>query len=130
MILVDTNVLIRIEEVQLPSDQIVLSALSYGELQFGIERTADAVARRRRQSDLVRLTTMFPLGWLPFDRKAAESFGRLASVVAKQRPAHARSTDIMLAGQADALGASFMTFNAKDFELVADQVEIVVPTLR
>jgi tRNA(fMet)-specific endonuclease VapC len=36
----------------------------------------------------------------------------------------------MLAGHANSLGAKLMTFNAKDFELVADEVEIVVPELR
>ena len=58
------------------------------------------------------------------------SYARLAARVAKRRPAHARSTDIMLAGQAAALGAKVLTFNTKDFELVSDLVEIVVPELR
>lgn len=130
MILVDTNVLIRIDDVLLSDEQIVLSALSYGELQFGIARTSDAIVRRRRRTELARMTAMFPQGWMPFDRSAAESFGRLAVLVAQTRPAHARSKDIMLAGHAHSLGAQLMTFNAKDFDLVSDHVEIVVPTLR
>lgn len=33
----------------------------------------------------------------------------------------------MIAGHAYALGAAFMTFNGKDFELLANEVEIIAP---
>jgi predicted nucleic acid-binding protein len=36
----------------------------------------------------------------------------------------------MLAGHAYALGAALLTFNPKDFELVSDEVEILVPERR
>lgn len=67
---------------------------------------------------------------MPFDAAAADSYATLAAHVAAKRPAHARSTDIMLAGHAYALGAAFLTFNPKDFEHVSDRVEIIVPELR
>lgn len=131
MILLDTNVLIRIEQVALPAaENVALSALSYAELRFGIERTQSPRIRRERQHELAAVTELLQSDWLPFDQVAADSYARLVARVATQRPAHARSTDIMLAGQAAALGAKVLTFNTKDFELVADEVEIVLPELR
>lgn len=130
MLLLDTNVLIRIRDVRLPDTAIVLSALSYAELRFGIEHANDDSTRRKRLSDLARIGSMFPSDWLPFDTAAADSYARLAAHVAKKRPAHARSTDVMLAGHARSLGATLLTFNPKDFELITDEVEIVVPKLR
>lgn len=130
MLLLDTNVLIQIKDVRLPSEDVVLSALTYAELRFGVEGAIDARARRRRLADLAWVNAMFPTPWLSFDQNAAESYARLAARVATRRSSHARSTDIMLAGHANALGAKLVTFNTKDFELVADEVEIVVPELR
>lgn len=130
MLLLDTNVLMRIREVRLPVDAVALSVLSYAELRFGVERTRDPSVRRERQTDLARITSMFPSDWLPFDATAADAYARLAAHVATKRPAHARSTDIMLAGHAHALGAALLTFNPKDFALVSDEVEIIVPELR
>lgn len=130
MILLDTNVLIRIRNVRLPSDDVALSVLSFAELRFGVERAREAAVRRERQTDLARITSMFPSDWLPYDAAAAGSYATLAARVATKRPAHARSTDIMLAGHASALGAALLTFNPKEFELVSDDVEIIVPELR
>ncbi|HWV50393.1 MAG TPA: hypothetical protein VN035_13140 [Microbacterium sp.] len=65
--------------------------------------------------------------WLAFDQDAAVHYGKLASIVARTRSAHARTKDIMLAGHALSLGAKLVTLNPKDFSLVADEVEIVVP---
>lgn len=130
MLLLDTNVLIRIDEVRPPSEDVILSALTYAELRFGIERARDPRMRRQRSAELARVNALFPSPWLPFNQAAAESYARLAARVSTQRASHARSTDIMLAGHANSLGAKLMTLNAKDFELVSDEVEIVVPELR
>lgn len=130
MLLLDTNVLIRLRDVRLPLTTVALSALSYAELRFGIERVDEEATRRRRRADLARIDKMFSSEWLPFDSAAADSYGRLAARVAKHRPARARGKDIMLAGHAHALGATLLTFNPKDFELVADEVAILVPELR
>lgn len=130
MLLLDTNVVIRIAEVELPPDDIALSAVVYAELRLGIEHTADEATRRMRRRELSQVSALFDSAWLPFDRAAADGYAYLAARVIRTRPAHARSKDIMLAGQAHSLGAQLLTFNAKDFELVADQVDIVTPTLR
>lgn len=130
MILLDTNVLIQLDTVRLPPDDIALSAVTYAELQLGVERAADPVLRRRRRNELMRLSSLLDADWLPFDQAAADGYARLASEVILIRPAHARSKDLMLAGHAYALGAALLTFNSKDFELVSDRVEIIVPEMR
>ncbi|WP_337000913.1 MULTISPECIES: type II toxin-antitoxin system VapC family toxin [unclassified Microbacterium] len=130
MILLDTNVLIRLDDIRLPHDDVALSAIAYSELQLGVEHATDPGLRRRRRTELMRISALLEADWLPFDQAAADGYARLASRVMRSRPAHGRSKDIMLAGHAYALGATLLTFNTKDFELIADEVEIVVPELR
>lgn len=130
MQLLDTSVLISFEESILPDDSTVLSAISEAELRFGVERARSSGERRIRSTRLARIEFSISAGWAPFDSAAAQSYGRLAAIVARTRPAHARGKDIMLAGHAHSLGAALVTLNPKDFELVADEVEIVVPERR
>ncbi|GAA4167533.1 hypothetical protein GCM10022287_01220 [Gryllotalpicola koreensis] len=135
MILFDTSVLISAREslelwsAVLPDEIPVFSAISYGELAFGVSVAADAHARAERQENLNWIESLAPR-WLPYDRRAAAGYGVLAATVKRHRPAHARSKDIMLAGHAFALGASLATLNPKDFELVADVVPIISPASR
>ncbi|GAA5145377.1 hypothetical protein GCM10025768_02530 [Microbacterium pseudoresistens] len=130
MILLDTNVLIRIDDVLLPEDDLVVSALSYAELRFGVQSASDAEQRRRRRATITRIEQLLAPSWLPFTDRAAEAYAALAATVSKVRPAHARSIDTLLAGHALSLGAGVLTLNPKDFELVADELPIVVPKLR
>ncbi|MFE6734532.1 PIN domain-containing protein [Microbacterium sp. NPDC057650] len=127
--LLDTNVLIRIDEVRLPDDLAFVSAINLVELRFGVESASNPRTRRRRQEHITRAEALFPSGWLPFDDRAANGAARLSAIVLPHRPSHARSRDMLLAGHAYALGARLVTFNAKDFDLVADEVEIIVPEL-
>lgn len=130
MILLDTSILVDIDELVLPRDAVALSMITAAELRFGIERSPTTELRRQRTAQFHRITRVLDAPWLPFDEAAAESYGRLAAVVARTRPAHARGKDVMIAGHAQALGASLITLNPKDFELVADEVDIVVPERR
>lgn len=130
MILLDTNVLIKIDQIQLPNETVSLSTIALAELLFGIERAGDLREQRRRITQLARIELLVKSPWLAYDRAAARDYGRLAAIVTKTRPTHARSKDIMLAGHAASLGAALVTLNPKDFELVADEVEVVVPELR
>ena len=130
MLLLDTSVLIDVDRVRLPDEALTFSAVTYSELVFGIEAASTETLRRERTARLAWLRDTLETEWLPFDTFAAESYARLAARVALQRPRHARSKDIMLAGHAAALGARIATLNPKDFELVSDLVEIVVPELR
>lgn len=130
VLLLDTSVLIGLPELDLPDEPTALSAISYAELGLGIERATDPQHRRSRIARRTWYSEVFDTPWLPLDTAAADGYAYLASIVAKSRPAHARSKDIMLAGQAYALSARLATLNPKDFALVAEHVEIVVPRLR
>lgn len=130
MILLDTSALIVLPRLQLPDEPLALSAIVHAELSFGVEAATTDEHRRERRTRMAWVEANLGATWLPFDVAAARSYAKLAARVTLRRPAHARSKDIMLAGQAHALGASLMTFNTKDFELVSDLVDIVAPTLR
>jgi len=130
MFLLDTSTLIDLPRVRIPDGPLVLSALTYAELSFGVERARTSTIRRERVARRAWLRDALGSDWLPFDTAAADGYGRLAAIVARTRPSHARSKDIMLAGHAHSLGASLVTLNPKDFDLVADEVDIVVPELR
>lgn len=129
MILLDTSVLIDNPKVHLPEGDLAFSAISYAELSFGIAVQSDPATRAQRQARL-NLLDQFGNDWLPFDRNAAAGYAELAARVHARRASHSRSKDVMLAGQALSLGAAFATLNPKDFELVADLVQIVVPDRR
>ncbi|AYG03254.1 PIN domain-containing protein [Gryllotalpicola protaetiae] len=132
MILLDTSILISARQTlnrwgdTPPDETAVFSILSYAELAFGIAAATDRDTRAGRQENLTWIESLAP-NWLSFDRRAADGYAAVAAAVRPTRPAHARSKDIMLAGQAYALGASLATLNPKDFELVSHLVKIVAP---
>lgn len=130
MLLLDTSVLIELGRLRVPEVPLAFSAVAYAELTFGVEIAATSALRRERIARLAWLRDTLGTEWLPFDSAAAEKYALLAARVAPQRPRHARNKDIMLAGHALAIGAGLATLNPKDFDLVADEVEIVVPELR
>jgi predicted nucleic acid-binding protein len=122
VILLDTSVLID-PPVEWPGAILGSSMLCLAELEFGVQRAPNAAERARR----ARRLTVYrdQLQWIPFEEPDAASYGVLAAKVAPTRPAHARSTDIMIAAQALTLGVPLLTRNVKDFELVSDLVEIL-----
>jgi len=132
VILLDTSVLIAAPQSigswgeTLVGETPLFSALSYAELAFGIAVAADRDTRAERQQNLAWLDAL-GVEWLPFNRQAADGYAAVAPTVHSQRRAHSRSTDIMLAGHAYSLGASLVTLNPKDFELVSHLVKIVTP---
>lgn len=122
MILLDTSVLID-PPVQWPAPVLGSSSICLAELQFGIQAAPTAAIRSARVRRVAAYRSL--LEWIPFEESDAESYGMLAGRVAKQRPAHARSKDIMLAAQALTLGVPLLTRNVHDFDLVSDLVEIL-----
>jgi predicted nucleic acid-binding protein len=123
MIMLDTSVLIDFPN-EWPADELfACSAVTLAELQFGLQLTVGSPNHAARQARLTLLESLFE--WTPFDEKAAVGYGTLATVVSRTRAGHARSKDIMIAGHAYSIGASLMTRNPKDFELVDEMITII-----
>jgi predicted nucleic acid-binding protein len=129
VLLLDTSVLIELDAVVLPEERYAVSAISYAELLFGVEHASDDGVRRKRRERLAWIERL-GLAWEPFGIEAALGYARVAARVAQRRPAHARSKDVLLAGQAESMGAGIATLNPKDFGLLDDVVPIVVPPRR
>jgi predicted nucleic acid-binding protein len=127
LILLDTSVLIGMAPEGWPVGQVSLSAVSYAELALGVMVATDMQARQSRQSRLYRLDSV-GMEWLPFDRQAGDGYAVVATAIHRVRPAHSRSKDIMLAGQAYSLGASLATLNVKDFVGLSGLIEVITPS--
>lgn len=121
MILVDTSSLVS-PPARWPRPVLGSSVLCLAELQFGVHSAPDAVTRAQRVRNLARYRAF---EWIPFEEPDAESYALLAAKVARKRPGHARSKDILIAAQALTLGVPLLTRNVKDFHLVSDLVEIL-----
>ena len=123
MIMLDTSVLIDFPD-EWPDDELfACSSITLAELQFGLQLTIGTPKHAERQARLTLLDSQFE--WTPFDEKAALGYGTLAVVVNQNRPNHARSKDLMIAGHAYSIGASLMTRNPRDFELVDKMINII-----
>jgi len=121
VILVDTSSLVS-PPARWPRPVLGSSVLCLAELQFGVHSAPDAVTRAQRVRNLARYRAF---EWIPFEEPDAESYALLAAKVARKRPGHARSKDILIAAQALTLGVPLLTRNVKDFHLVSDLVEIL-----
>ena len=90
-----------------------LSAIALMELEYGAAKRPDVPAFRER---ILRLTAIFP-DVAPFDAACARQAGTVRAQLATLRP-NAQpigSYDALLAGQALALGAVFVTDNVAEF---------------
>ena len=122
VILLDTSVLVQ-PVAPWPGSVLGSSVLCLAELQFGIHVASSAALRASRVRNLEKYRRV--LEWIPFEEPDSESYAVLAARVAKTRPGHARSKDLLIAAQALTLGVPLLTRNTKDFELVSDLVEIL-----
>ncbi len=93
-----------------------LSAIALMELEYGASKRPDVTAFRER---ILRLQSLFP-SVLPFDSAAACHAGYIRARLANLKPnaQPISSYDALLAGQALALGAVFVTHNATEFARV------------
>jgi predicted nucleic acid-binding protein len=125
--LIDTSVLIRLEEIQpddLP-DELTISTLTLAELAAGPHATKDSAERARRQDRLQRTESAFTP--MPFDAAAARAYGRVYSaVILRGRKARGpRAVDLLIAATAVAAGLPLFTRNPSDFEGLGDLLELV-----
>lgn len=123
-VLLDTSVLIGAEEG--PGGDSAISVISLSELHFGVLAAPDEEARARRMRRLAIIEDRFDA--LPFDAEAARECGRLHAAVAQRggKPRR-RAFDLAIAATANVNRVPLLTYNAKDFEILADLVDVRNP---
>ncbi len=117
----DTSVLISAEG---PEDtESAISVVSVMELHFGVLVASDPDERARRVQRLAAVEATFdPIG---LDVEIAREWGRLAAaVVERGGQPRRRAMDLAIAATAIVERVPLMTYNASDFEIVSDLVEI------
>lgn len=122
--LLDTSVLIAAEEP--PGDEAAISVVSLTELHFGVLTAADDEIRAVRIRRLGIVENRFDA--LPFDATAARECGRLHAAVSHRggKPRR-RAFDLAIAATANVQGVPLLTYDAKDFSIVEDLVDVRVP---
>jgi tRNA(fMet)-specific endonuclease VapC len=92
--------------------QLCISSIALAELRFGAE-----TRRSRRLHDLIG-TFLGSIGAIPFDERAADHFGKVATALAR-RGAPIGTFDSLMAAHALSLGLTFVTNNTRHFARVA-----------
>lgn len=114
-VLLDTSVVIDppAEGTASFADVVSVSALTVGELYYGIGATADPVEQLHRTYRLRYLLDTYDV--LPFDAYVAESYGLLANLVRQAgRDPRPRRLDLLIAATAVHHGFALATRNAVD----------------
>lgn len=123
VVVLDTSVLIDIERLDVtdrPDTTFVLSAITIGELAFGIDR-ADREAREKR---LRRVLLSYEV--LPFGVEEAKLYGVLAALVrAAGRNPRPRRLDLQIAATAAGARLPLLTANPDDFVGCSPMVDVV-----
>ena len=86
---------------------VVMSAITYAELQYGVAVARDPV---REDGNLHALAELIPV--LPFDRAAGEAYGPVRLATRERKADH---LDKLIAAHAIAAGAVLVTNNVRDF---------------
>lgn len=120
-VLLDTSVLIGAE--QGPDEEAAISVVSLTELHFGVLVASDDATRALRMRRLGVIESHFDA--LPFDAAAARECGRLHALVAQRggQPRR-RALDLAIAATANVHGVALLTYETKDFQIIADAVEL------
>jgi len=123
-VLLDTSVLIAAEKG--PAEDAAISVISLTELHFGVLVARDDETRARRVRRLGAIEDHFDA--LPFDAAAARECGRLHALVAGRGGApRRRAMDLAIAATANVHRVPLMTCNIKDFQIIADKVDLLEP---
>ena len=117
--LLDTNICIHLIQVHPPQvverfrklsvGQVLMSVVTYAELRHGVERCSPE-DREVAEHALGRLVARVPV--LPFEERAAESYGLIAAAVRDRRR---DALDRLIAAHAVSIGAALVTNNEADF---------------
>ena len=86
---------------------VVMSAITYAELEYGVSVSANRVRERR---NLAALTEDIPV--VPFDAAAAQAYGPIREATRERKKDH---LDKLIAANAVALDVVLITNNERDF---------------
>lgn len=124
--LLDTSVVIDFPAALVAevADEVALSAVSIGELHYGVTAAPDPLTqmyrRRRVQAALDRFEV------LSFDAEAAEYYGTLAALVRQHgRNPRPRRMDLQIAATTARHGLVLLTRNGGDFTGLESALEVV-----
>lgn len=87
---------------------VVMSAITYAELAFGVATAQDP---KRERTHLHRLIQSIPA--LPFDHQAGDAYGPVRLATRERKQDH---LDKLIAAHAISVGTTLVTNNVKDFE--------------
>lgn len=125
----DTSTLIllpRMIDASLLPVEPLITAVTLAELSVGPLIARDESVRAARQAHLQQAETDFDP--LPFDRAAAQAFGRVAASLRRSgRKTSARAYNAMIAASALANGLPLFTCNPDDFSGIDDLTVIALP---
>jgi tRNA(fMet)-specific endonuclease VapC len=93
-------------------DAIALSSITLAELQYGVAKSA-----RRAHHETLLIQFCAPLAILPFDDRAAESYGRLRADL-ERAGSPIGPLDTLIAAHAQAINATLVTNNEREFSRV------------
>jgi tRNA(fMet)-specific endonuclease VapC len=119
--MLDTNICIFLlkgrgaalaERFEAEAERLCLSAVTYGELCHGVEKSA---ARARNARALEAFAARLPV--LPFDTDAAAAFGALRAEL-ERRGTPIGAYDTQIAAHALGLGLTVVTNNRREFDRV------------
>jgi toxin FitB len=105
---------------------MAISVVSLTELHFGVLVASDDDVRAHRVRRLGIIEQHFDA--LPFDTAVARECGRLhAAVTQRGGQPRRRAFDLAIAATANVHGVPLLTYNAKDFKIVDDLVDVCAP---
>ncbi len=132
-VLLDTSVVIvppTAREVAPYADELAVSVMTIGELQYGISAVADPLEQTRRRQRIQAVLEQFDV--LPFDVPTAEYYGALATLVRQRgRNPRARRMDLQIAATAARHGLTLLTRNGDDFAGLESALTVIdLPPVR
>jgi hypothetical protein len=125
--LLDTSVVIDWDDPSVAAalpDEAAVSAITLAELTAGPRLALTSAEGARRQTRLQQVEATFDP--IPFDVRAARSFGEVVAAVADAGRSHRRRfADLLIAATAHSNGLALYTRNPQDFAGLERLIEVV-----
>jgi predicted nucleic acid-binding protein len=124
--LLDTSVVIDFPGNQVAelADEVAVSAVSIGELHYGVTAATDPLEQMYRRRRVHTILDNFEV--IPFDTAIAEYYGILATLIRQHgRNPRPRRIDLQIAATAARHGLTLLTRNGSDFTGLGAAVRVV-----